>query len=135
MPSPNILICGTPGTGKSTLCTELSNHFANSQYHAVSEIAETNGYYDGYDEKLQTHILDEDKLLDDLETRLGPERDENTINIVEYHHSELFPERWFDLIVCLRCDNSNLYNRLRYLPGSIKKSVFRDGLKIFTHKK
>merc|ERR1712203_1259058 len=39
---------------------------------------------------------------------------------------ELFPERWFDLIVCLRCDNSNLYNRLKernYNDSKIENNI------------
>ena len=132
-PAPNILICGTPGTGKSTLCTELSNKFNNSLYHPVSEIAETNNFYEGYDQALQTKILDEDKLLDELETRLGNERDPSIINIVEYHHSELFPERWFDLVVCLRTDNTILFERLENrnygrnkIENNVQSEIFGD---------
>ena len=33
-------------------------------------------------------------------------------NIVEYHASEFFPERWFDLVLVLRTDNTILYDRL-----------------------
>lgn len=110
---PNILICGTPGTGKSTLCQELSNKYSNLQYHSVSELVRDNDYHEGYDEKLETFILDEDKLLDDLEIKLGNERDPSIINLVEYHHSELFPERWFDLVIILRCENKILYERLQ----------------------
>ena len=110
---PNILICGTPGTGKSTLCEELNSRLQpNSSFHKVSDICNENNYYDGYDEKLETHILDEDKLLDDLEVKLGDERDDTITNIVEYHHSELFPERWFHLVVVLRTENSILFDRL-----------------------
>lgn len=34
-------------------------------------------------------------------------------NIVDYHGSEFFPERWFDLVVVLQTDNTVLYDRLR----------------------
>ena len=33
--------------------------------------------------------------------------------IVEFHSIEFFPERWFDLVLCLRCDNTILYDRLK----------------------
>ena len=33
-------------------------------------------------------------------------------NIVDYHGCEFFPERWFDIVFVLRCDNSILYDRL-----------------------
>lgn len=32
--------------------------------------------------------------------------------IVDFHSCDLFPERWFDLVVVLRTDNSILYQRL-----------------------
>jgi adenylate kinase len=40
------------------------------------------------------------------------ERMEAGGNIVDYHGADLFPERWFDLVVVLRSDNSVLYGRL-----------------------
>lgn len=33
--------------------------------------------------------------------------------IVDFHGADLFPERWFDLVVVLRTDNSVLYPRLQ----------------------
>ena len=33
-------------------------------------------------------------------------------NVVEYHSCDFFPERWFDLIIVLRTDNTLLYDRL-----------------------
>lgn len=33
--------------------------------------------------------------------------------MVEFHSPEIFPERWFDLVVLLRCDNTQLYDRLK----------------------
>ena len=32
--------------------------------------------------------------------------------VADYHSCELFPERWFDLIVVLRADTEVLYDRL-----------------------
>lgn len=105
----NILITGTPGTGKTTLAIELASRLQITHIN-IGEIAKENNYYDGYDEALQTHILDEDKLLDDLEIRLGDEREDS--NICDYHCSEIFPERWFDLVVVLRCPSDMLCKRL-----------------------
>ena len=31
---------------------------------------------------------------------------------MEHHVPELFPERWFDLVLVLRCNNTLLYDRL-----------------------
>lgn len=32
--------------------------------------------------------------------------------VVEFHSSGFFPERWFDLVVLLRTNNTQLYDRL-----------------------
>lgn len=33
-------------------------------------------------------------------------------NIVDYHGSEFFPERWFDVVFVVRTDNTILFDRL-----------------------
>lgn len=33
-------------------------------------------------------------------------------NIVDYHSSDFFPERWFDIVFVLRTDNTTLFDRL-----------------------
>ena len=46
--------------------------------------------------------------------------------VVDYHGADLFPERWFDLVVVLRTDNSVLYPRLegrQYAPRKITENV------------
>ena len=119
----NILITGTPGTGKTTLAAEVASRLGITHVN-IGEIAKENNYYDGYDEALQSHILDEDKLLDDLELRLGDERLDS--NICDYHSSEMFPERWFDLVVVLRCPSDILFKRLEtrnYSQHKIQQNV------------
>ena len=41
--------------------------------------------------------------------------------IVDHHGSDLCPERWFDLVVVLQCDNTVLYDRLEKRGYTIKK--------------
>lgn len=33
-------------------------------------------------------------------------------NIVDFHSCDFFPERWFDLVIVLRVDNTVLFDRL-----------------------
>lgn len=42
--------------------------------------------------------------------------------MVDFHSCELFPERWFGLVVVLRADNSVLYPRLEK-RGYDKKKI------------
>ncbi len=58
---PNILITGTPGTGKSLLGKELAQR-AGFRYINVGELAEKEDLYDGWDEELSCHVIDEDRV-------------------------------------------------------------------------
>lgn len=58
---PNVLITGTPGTGKSTLSVEVVEK-TGLKHIDVGEVAKLHNFYMGWDEKYQCHILDEDKV-------------------------------------------------------------------------
>ncbi|CAH8579780.1 unnamed protein product [Schistosoma haematobium] len=103
---PNILITGTPGTGKTTISKEVSRR-SSLNYISINDVAKEEELYDGYDEANQCHILDEDRILDELEDAMS-----SGGQIVDYHSCEFFPERWFDAVFVLRTDNTVLYPRL-----------------------
>lgn len=47
-------------------------------------------------------------------------------NIVEYHCCELFPERWFQAVYVVQCNNTILYDRLEkrgYNPTKLKHNI------------
>lgn len=67
--SPNILITGTPGCGKSTLSAELAG-VTGLNFLSVNDIAKENGLYDSYDEENECHVLDEDRVVDELELKM-----------------------------------------------------------------
>lgn len=85
-------------------------------YLNVGDIAQQNDCYDGWDAEFQCNVLDEDKLIDELEDAMG-----NGGNLVDYHGCEFFPERWFDIVFVLRTSNDVLYPRLEQKGYSGKK--------------
>ncbi|XP_068626213.1 adenylate kinase isoenzyme 6 homolog [Battus philenor] len=112
---PNILITGTPGVGKSTICKMLSERTKFS-WREVSKLAEEYNCLDEFDPVYQCPILNDDKILDVMEgmmTKGG--------NIVDYHGSEFFPERWFDGVFVIRTNNTVLFDRLTERGYSEKK--------------
>lgn len=115
---------GTPGSGKTTISKKLSSELG-FKYFNVSEVAVEHEFVDSYDEAMDSLNLDEDKLLDYLEVFISfPEFLLNNSHlqpklgsheggvIVDYHSCEMFPERWFDGVFVLRCDNTTLFDRL-----------------------
>lgn len=104
--APNILITGTPGTGKTSTARLLAD--ATQLRHInVGDLVREKELHNGWDEEYESYIVNEDKLCDELEARMSAGG-----NIVDYHSCDLFPERWFDLVVVLQTDNSVLHERL-----------------------
>ena len=58
---PNILITGSPGTGKTILGMELSKR-SGMNYINIGELAKENNFYEGWDEERDCHVLDEDSV-------------------------------------------------------------------------
>ncbi|KAJ9628660.1 factor activating pos9 [Taxawa tesnikishii (nom. ined.)] len=68
--SPNIIITGTPGVGKSTHCEQLAQAVEGMKHLDVNKVVKERQCEDGYDEDLKSVIVDEDKLLDAIEPDL-----------------------------------------------------------------
>lgn len=105
---PNLLVSGTPGVGKSLLAGRLATAL-DMRLINVGAFAREHDCLGAWDEAYQSHELEEERLLDLLEGEVG--QGEGGV-VVEHHVTDLFPERWFDLVVVLRCDNTALYDRL-----------------------
>ncbi|KAK5094253.1 factor activating pos9 [Lithohypha guttulata] len=118
---PNVIITGTPGVGKTTTAQELVEISKSSdspsssiplKHLSVNKIAKEENFYESYDEELQTHVVDEDKLLDHIENLIANGAGEGGW-IIDWHVCDIFPERWIDLVVVLRCeDTKTFYERL-----------------------
>ena len=68
---PNILVTGTPGTGKTVTASELSKRTGLNHIN-VGDLAKEKDLYEGWDEQYGCHVLDEDKVTG--ENTLDPER-------------------------------------------------------------
>lgn len=113
---PNILVTGTPGTGKTSTCALAAEITGLCHVDCSRLITDKQLHDPERNEEFDCWMLDEDALCDELEdqmTRGG--------NIVDFHSVNFFPERWFDLVLVLRTDNTILYDRLQKRNYSQKK--------------
>ncbi|KAI9217410.1 AAA domain-containing protein [Blastocladiella britannica] len=117
---PNILVTGTPGTGKTTL-SELLAAATSLNHINVGTLVKDKALHEGWDNDYECFIVDEDKLCDEMEATMTAGG-----NVVDFHTVDFFPERWFDLVVVLRTDNNLLYSRLearQYKDMKIQENV------------
>ena len=68
----------------------------------------TKKLYTEFNEEYGVPEFDEDMVCDELEPLMSGRGG----IILEFHSCDFFPERWFDLIVLLRTENKNLFDRL-----------------------
>lgn len=148
---PNIVITGTPGTGKSTHSSLLASTYSpsGSSSHPLRQIdvgalVKSEGFYTEYLEEWQSYEVNEDQLLDHLEPLTGTkalepidsedhdpselqaakgseEGEERGGLILDWHTCDVWPERWVDLVVVLRCDHGMLWERLEKRGYPLKK--------------
>lgn len=132
---PNIIITGTPGVGKTTLCESLTS-ITGLQHLAINRVAKERECHSGWDDALNSWIVDEDKVrypqedaTSGSEGRSGCYRsagaDDGQIldaiedevkqggYLIDWHACDLFPESWIDLVIVLRSDSTTLYDRLK----------------------
>ena len=57
---PNILITGTPGTGKTTTCASIAEATGATHIN-VSELVKTEDLHSGWDDEFDSFVLNEDK--------------------------------------------------------------------------
>lgn len=92
----------------------------------MTELVKTGGFHSGTDKTFDTHVLDEDaedRLLDEMEPSMSGIKGGN---IVDFHSSELFPERWFDLVLVLKAGNTAVFDRLKargYSKTKVEENV------------
>ena len=89
--NPNVLIAGTPGTGKSCICRKLCQLLPNFKHLDVSEFCKTNDCIESHDEELDTDVIDEDLMADKLRSIIS-----GGGYLIDYHSADLFPKELID---------------------------------------
>jgi len=87
--APNILITGTPGTGKSATAREVASRAPQLRHVELGSLVREKQLHLGWDDEYECHILDEDRICDELEDAM-----ESGGVVVDYHGADFFPERW-----------------------------------------
>ena len=70
---PNILVTGTPGVGKTTLCSLLESQLAEEydlagfEYIKLAELINQKKLYTEWDEEFNCSVFDDDMVCDYLE--------------------------------------------------------------------
>ena len=100
------LLISPPHPGKTTHAQLLAD-LTPLEHFSINDIVKNKGCHTGFDEEFKSWIVDEDKLLDEIEreVKMGGK-------IIDWHACDLFPENWIDLVVVLRTDNAILFDRL-----------------------
>jgi len=87
----------------------------------VGDIVKQHQCHEGMDNEFDSLILDEDKLLDEMEPLIEKAAEEGVGLVIDFHSCDFFPERWFDLILVLRANTDVLFDRLGERGYSDKK--------------
>ncbi|KAJ1036694.1 hypothetical protein NDA10_006459 [Ustilago hordei] len=110
----------------------------------MAQFVKCKGFYTEYLQEWQSYQVDEDQLVDYLEPYTGnkapepldsqhfnqhdlqaakhsQESEERGGLILDWHTCDVWPERWIDLVVVLRCDHGVLWERLEKRGYPINK--------------
>ena len=118
---PNILITGTPGVGKTSFAVLLQERlkelkgldFKNIN---IGKLINEKKLYKNWNKEFDVSEFDDDMVNDELEPILN----EGGV-ILDFHSSGFLPEASIDFVVLLRCNNTELYDRLAARGYSDKK--------------
>ena len=110
---PNIIVAGTPAVGKTTTVTEILSSASESnpaiplRHLSINDLVKSRECHEGFDEELQTYIVDDDKLMDEVEKDIEDGNGDGGW-VIDWHSVGGFAVRWVDLVVVLRCEETEI---------------------------
>ncbi|UCD01785.1 MAG: adenylate kinase family protein [Promethearchaeota archaeon] len=118
----NLVISGTPGSGKSSVAKEISN-LIGAKIISLNELAISDKFSFEYDEDRKTYIVDFEIFLPYILEKIEEIKKKNNpaFLIIESHFSDIIPEKFIDYAFILRCDPDELGKRLEKKNYASKK--------------
>lgn len=109
-----ILVCGTPGTGKSIASKLIKSILENVTCMSVSVKAFEWDLTIAYDFERDTHIIDFEKLSEKLREEVEKllRSEDNKIIVIETPYPCILPDEIVDLVIVLKCPVNVLLERL-----------------------
>ncbi|OII74292.1 nucleotide kinase [Cryptosporidium ubiquitum] len=123
---PNILIIGTPGTGKTSLCKKLEKKLEGYKRIELSKAIKKYKLYSEWDDEMGASIFDEKLVRRYLKNQLDKYNSKNIGIILDFHSVNFLKKKWFDIVFCLNSETHILFDRLEkrgYSQEKIRENV------------
>ncbi|NHV99387.1 MAG: AAA family ATPase [Thaumarchaeota archaeon] len=118
MKSRVIVVTGTPGTGKTSLCRYIVNRNKDWIHLDLGRFAAEANAITGYDYSLETGIVDMSILKKALRKHVSNSVEEGVRLLIDGHYAaEVSPAEYVNYCLVLRCRPDVLWRRLRSVKG------------------
>lgn len=123
--SKTLLICGTPGTGKTFICQALAKkmNIQNKKVEIIniSELVIKEKLYFEFDDEIDSAIIDDKMLKRRLLKLVHDMKEKNDLVVLESHSVGCIPRNIIDYIIVLQVNTQVHYDRLSIRKYSSRK--------------